>query len=138
MSVTPSPSASRGEVILQSTYFTSSLYVNALRNDITKLVALVRDEYAKSPSTPPFAHFKIVWRSQGWHYLHFMVFDNQSRSTFLDVTTRLFLGPYASTSPLKVNSHPYLYPRKSQRTRAALHRGCCHLWPVHLFLHATG
>jgi hypothetical protein len=35
--------------------------------------------------------FKSLWLSLGWNWLHFKVFDDSSRQTFLDITLRLFL-----------------------------------------------
>lgn len=44
MSTEPAPSATRGDVTLQPAYFTSSLFVNPLREDIARLV----QEYAQT------------------------------------------------------------------------------------------
>lgn len=96
MSVAPSPSASRGEVVLQPSYFTSSLFVHPLRDDILNLIHLYHERYRQArllPNPPnPFALFKDVWGIQGWLWMHFKVFDARSRDTFLGVTARLFLG----------------------------------------------
>ena len=43
MSTEPAPSVTRGDVTLQPAYFTSSLFVNPLREDIAKLI----QEYAQ-------------------------------------------------------------------------------------------
>ncbi|KAF8807740.1 hypothetical protein BYT27DRAFT_7189838 [Phlegmacium glaucopus] len=91
MSIAPAPSASRGELILQPNYFTSSVYVKALRHDISILILRYHEIYSQSASSNPFDLFKILWLSQGWNWLHFKVFDDRSRQTFLDITFRLFL-----------------------------------------------
>lgn len=91
----PSPSAGRGDLVLQPNYFTSSVYVEALRDDISKLISRYHDEYHKTipgVDTKPFTLFKKVWEEMGWKWLHFMVFDARPRQTFLDVTLRIFLG----------------------------------------------
>ena len=86
------PSTSRGELILQPNYFTSSVYVKALRHDISILILRYHETYSQSASSTPFSLFKSLWLSQGWNWLHFKVFDDRSRQTFLDITLRLFLG----------------------------------------------
>jgi hypothetical protein len=91
MSVPPAPSASRGQVIIQPSYFTSSLYVEPLREDITALINAFHDQYTETQPTQPFTLFKNIWRNE-WMWMHFKVFDSRTRETFLDVTMRLFLG----------------------------------------------
>ncbi|KAF9056533.1 hypothetical protein BJ165DRAFT_531317 [Panaeolus papilionaceus] len=90
MSVAPASSTPRGEVALQPNYFTSSIYVNALKDDISTLVLKFYEAYSNDTSTP-FKAFKSIWTKLGWHWLHFKVFDHRTRKTFLDVTLRLFL-----------------------------------------------
>lgn len=85
-------SASRGEVVLQPNYFTSSIYVNALRDDISTLIFHYHEAYSQPDVTKPFSLFKDIWVKLGWPWLHFKVFDSRSRQTFLEVTARLFLG----------------------------------------------
>jgi hypothetical protein len=98
MQPTPSPSAGRGDVVLQPAFFTSSLYVQPLREDVLTLTARFREQYLEwTPSVSPFSIFKQIWRSQGWKWLHFKVFDDRARETFLLVTTRIFLGSYQLT-----------------------------------------
>ena len=91
MALYPAPSPSHADPTLQPSYFTSSLYVDPLREDITELIAAFQEACATS-TVPPFIAFKQVWRSQGWHLLHLRVFDNRTRERFLAVTFRLFLG----------------------------------------------
>ncbi|KAF8898909.1 hypothetical protein BD779DRAFT_1486175 [Infundibulicybe gibba] len=91
MSLAPSPSATRGEIVLQPSYFTSSVFVNRLREDITILIQIYQDQYSQSQPTQPFTLFKNIWCSQGWKWLHFKVFDDRTRETFLNITLRLFL-----------------------------------------------
>ncbi|KAJ6621579.1 hypothetical protein B0H10DRAFT_2016477 [Mycena sp. CBHHK59/15] len=76
-------SVNRGHVVLQPSYFTSSIYVKALRDDLTTL--------------QPFALFKDLWNAQGWEWLHFKVFERRTRDTFLNVTARLFLERMVKT-----------------------------------------
>ncbi|PPQ62979.1 hypothetical protein CVT24_006085 [Panaeolus cyanescens] len=99
MSVAPTSSTPRGEVAVQPNYFTSSIYVKALRDDISTLVLNFYEAYSKNTATP-FKSFKSIWTSMGWHWLHFKVFDHRTRKTFLDVTLRLFLDHYSNLMSL--------------------------------------
>jgi hypothetical protein len=97
MQPAPSPSGGRGDAALQPAYFTSVLYVQPLRDDISTLVEEFRNHFAqRDPSVSPFSVFKQLWVSKGWKWLHFKVFDDRARQTFLLVTSRLFLGMYES------------------------------------------
>ncbi|OCH96050.1 hypothetical protein OBBRIDRAFT_787501 [Obba rivulosa] len=87
---TPAPSATRGNITLQPSYFTSSLYVNPFREDIFNLILRFTESYATYPGQP-FALFKRLWSEFGWCWLHFKVFDARARETFIKVTERLFL-----------------------------------------------
>ncbi|GLB35996.1 hypothetical protein LshimejAT787_0302840 [Lyophyllum shimeji] len=89
--VAPAPSGGRGEVILQPNYFTSSIFVSAVRDDIATLIHTYYEQYANSQPTEPFSLFKSLWSAQGWKWMHFMVLDDRTRETFLNVVLRLFL-----------------------------------------------
>ena len=91
MSLAPTPSAARGDLIIQPPFFTSSLFVNTCRTDIDRLTDLFVQEYAHD-DTAPFALFKDIWQEQGWTYMHLKVFDARTRRTFLTVVCRLFIG----------------------------------------------
>ncbi|KAJ7169727.1 hypothetical protein C8R46DRAFT_1089794 [Mycena filopes] len=86
----------RGNVVLQPAYFTSSVYVKALRDDVTNLVHAFHEKY-KEDSSKPFQLFKSLWNAQGWKWMHFKVFDSRTRETFLNVTVRLFLERMVKT-----------------------------------------
>ncbi|PFH54813.1 hypothetical protein AMATHDRAFT_134299 [Amanita thiersii Skay4041] len=86
----PSPSASRGQLVLQPNYFSSSLYVIPLRNDISTLIHHYHLQYSLFPQNP-FALFKRIWLSHGWKWFHLKVYDAPSRQSFLNITLRLFL-----------------------------------------------
>jgi hypothetical protein len=92
MSLVPSPSTSRGGITVQPSYFTSSLYVNPLRDDILHLIQVYMEHYVQTQPVQPFALFKTIWNRIGWTWMHFKIFDSRSRDTFLKVTLRLFLG----------------------------------------------
>ncbi len=77
MSVAPEPSATRGEITLQPSYFTSSLYVNPLREDISTLIDAFSEQY--DPSVRPFELFRKLWTDQGWKWLHLRAQDGRSR-----------------------------------------------------------
>ncbi|KAG2154678.1 hypothetical protein DEU56DRAFT_751350 [Suillus clintonianus] len=99
--VAPTHTTSRGHVVLQPTYFTSSLFVDPAREDISNLILVYTERYARSPPPQPFTLFKDIWSNHGWSWLHFKVFDARSRDAFLKVTMRLFSERLAeSESPL--------------------------------------
>ncbi|KIJ68202.1 hypothetical protein HYDPIDRAFT_165121 [Hydnomerulius pinastri MD-312] len=101
MSLAPSASGSRGQVILQPPYFTSSAFVHAARADVDKLIQLYTQKYGKTHPSHPFACFKDIWVDQGWTWIHFKVFDARSRETFLRVMIRIFSERIrASETPL--------------------------------------
>lgn len=91
MSFVPGPSATRGEITVQPTYFTSSLYVDACRGDIETLVHEFSQKYHENRERS-FSLFKSIWVSSGWQWIHFKVFDAYARDSFLKVTIRLFMG----------------------------------------------
>ncbi|KAG1875586.1 hypothetical protein DFJ58DRAFT_756991 [Suillus subalutaceus] len=90
MSLAPTHTTPRGQVVLQPTYFTCSLFVDPAREDIDHLVRVYAERYARSPLPQPFVLFKDIWNNQGWTWLHFKVFDARSRDAFLKVTMQLF------------------------------------------------
>ena len=92
MSTSPPPPVSRGDLTLQPAFFTSSLFVNPLREDIAHLVRLFAEKYLSSDLKQPFALFKKIWAEQGWTWFHFKVFDARARDKFVSVTLRLFTG----------------------------------------------
>ena len=105
MAVAPS-SASRGQIVLQPPYFTSSAFVDAAREDVDLLIQSYADQYERARPAQPFTLFKDLWVSQGWTWIHFKVFDARSRDTFLKVTMRIFSGELYAFCP----QHPMLTP----------------------------
>ncbi|CCM05197.1 uncharacterized protein FIBRA_07406 [Fibroporia radiculosa] len=98
MSTAPAPSTNRGEITLQPSYFTSSLYVEPLRQDIQTLISVFSEQYLRTPPPPqPFELFKRIWTQQGWCWIHFKVFDARARESFIAVTERLFLERAVAT-----------------------------------------
>lgn len=91
MAFVPGPSASRGGIIVQPTYFTSSLYIDSCREDIEALVQEFSQKYGDNPGHS-FRLFKSIWVSSGWQWMHFKVFDAYARDAFLRATIRLFMG----------------------------------------------
>jgi hypothetical protein len=89
----PSSSAKKGEVVLQPAFFTSSLFVQPLRDDISALALAFADAWACSTEQcRPFALFKEIWNGFGWPWLHLKTLEDRSRDRFLQVVMRLFLG----------------------------------------------
>ncbi|KAG1749835.1 uncharacterized protein EDB91DRAFT_1197140 [Suillus paluster] len=101
MLLAPTHTTPRGQVVLQPTYFTSSLFVDPAREDIDHLIQVYIERYGRSPPPQPFVLFKEIWTNRGWTWLHFKAFDARSRDSFLKVTMRLFSERLAeSESPL--------------------------------------
>jgi hypothetical protein len=119
MHAAPSSLASRGDVVLQPIYFTSSTYVRAFRDDLSTLILRYYETYSQAGPRKPFALFKAVWMTMGWHWLHFKVFDSRSRQTFLEVTIRLCLGEIA----LIWTDSGLICNRKDGEDRSTLHQG---------------
>ncbi|EIN14051.1 hypothetical protein PUNSTDRAFT_56854 [Punctularia strigosozonata HHB-11173 SS5] len=99
MALAPATTASRGEIALQPSYFTSSLYVHAIREDIERLVRLFSARYLSSPGLGPFALFKQLWVEEGWCWLHLKVLEYRARDTFLATTLRLFSERCSESEP---------------------------------------
>ncbi|KAI0778298.1 hypothetical protein BD413DRAFT_601085 [Trametes elegans] len=96
MSTALEPSATRGAITLQPSYFTSSLYVNPLREDISALIAAFSEQYTEI--IRPFELFKKLWSEQGWIWLHLRVHDGRARQALLRTTERLFVERLAETA----------------------------------------
>ncbi|THH10168.1 hypothetical protein EW145_g1521 [Phellinidium pouzarii] len=85
----PSSAAPRGEAIMQPSYFTSSLFVDALRADVQELARAYSDDYYRLTSSTstsaealrPFVLFKGVWIRQGWQWLHLKVLEPRAQCT---------------------------------------------------------
>lgn len=91
MSVAPS-SGGRGQIVVQPAYFTSSVFVDAARADVTSLIQRYVEQYENMHPSRPFTLFKEIWVSLGWIWIHFKIFDARSRETFLRVMMRIFTG----------------------------------------------
>lgn len=93
MSLQTLPNYPRAVLILDPDYYTSSIFVEPMRNDIQKLLEDFVSSY--SSSTPPrhvFIIFKDVWSGGGWEFLHLCAIDDVVRDTFLVTVFRLFIG----------------------------------------------
>lgn len=129
--IAPATSTTRGDVVLQPNYFTSSVYVKALRDDISTLVVRYHEAYIQAGMNQPFSVFKDIWKALGWTWLHFKVFDSRSRHTFLEVTVRLFLGMSISI----VEFFCLLtVVRTYGQDRSAIYSSSSLVWHVHFFL----
>ncbi|KAL5533999.1 hypothetical protein ACEPAG_459 [Sanghuangporus baumii] len=103
LQVAPSSGASRGEVAIQPAYFTSSLFVDALRADVRELERIFSRTYhaqldelvdsngANTKTLKPFILFKQLWLHLGWQWLHLKVLEPRARETFLNTVLRVFL-----------------------------------------------
>ncbi|KAG5220124.1 ribonuclease [Salix suchowensis] len=59
--IPPAPSSSRGNIVVQPAYFTSNLYVNAIRDDLMTLSHKYIQCY-NADSSKPFQLFKDLWK----------------------------------------------------------------------------
>ncbi|KAF5375000.1 hypothetical protein D9758_000441 [Tetrapyrgos nigripes] len=93
--------SSRGEIILDPAFFTSSLFVDPFRDDIWSLVQAYHELFSNNALREnPFTLFKKIWCAQGWDYMHFKVLEARSREAFLRVCFRLFLERTVKTEAL--------------------------------------
>lgn len=128
MPTSPVPSVARGDITLQPSYFTSSLFVTPLREDIAQLVQIFAQAYFQpslqngvqgeedtvmlpdeasastylNASQQPFAYFKRLWTNYGWSWLHFKVFDGRARESFVRVVFRCFSGAYCNECSVRL------------------------------------
>lgn len=134
MSLAPSPSANRGVVTVQPSYFSSSLYVNPLREDIEDLIHIYSEKFLQGQTAQPFALFKLLWTSIGWTWIHLKVFDSRSRDSFMRITSRLFLGELRCGESIRLLS-PF------DRTRSGIGTSFDEsdrpLWFLYTFQHST-
>ncbi|KAH6916883.1 hypothetical protein BKA70DRAFT_1417668 [Coprinopsis sp. MPI-PUGE-AT-0042] len=97
MALYAAPSPSHADPVIQPSFYTSSIYVDAFKADIEALVTEFHSRYIVETSKPPFSLFKEIWHSQGWKWLHFKVLDDRSRESYLHVSFRLFLEKFNET-----------------------------------------
>ena len=81
---------------LTPAFYTSSLFVNPLREDVKGLGSeFERKCLEQDPvSSSPFTLFKSLWKEQGWDVLHLKCMEPRSRAEFLKTIHRVFLGEY--------------------------------------------
>ena len=149
---TPSSAAQRGAASIQPAYFTSSLFVDALREDISQLSDVYSHRYRlaflsgnnDSASTSgsssndsglrPFGLFKEVWMEQGWQWLHLKMLEPRARETFVSVVLRTFLGQCTS---LHNRRSLYLSFNRIRGSKPGIPDAHCgSLWVIHI-LHIT-
>lgn len=115
LQIAPSSSAPRGEVAIQPTYFTSSLFIDALRADVRELERIFSRTYHTEPdgsdgtdkgTREPFKLFKELWRSLGWQWLHLKVLEPRARESFLNDVLRIFLGTNDDSAFAISHEHP--------------------------------
>jgi hypothetical protein len=99
MALAPASTASRGEIALQPSYFTSSLYVETLREDIGDLIKIFLGRFRPLFDLRPFALFQEIWLEEGWSWLHLKALESRARDIFLQVTLRLFLERLHENEP---------------------------------------
>lgn len=134
MATAPTQSAARGEITLQPSYFTSSLYVDPLREDVSDLIDRFAAQYAQS-SSQPFTLFKSVWNELGWCWIHFRVFDPRARDSFINVTERLFVGVLGRLlPPFRILMFTLRAHRRDRRTP---YKNCMPLCTLYVPLNAT-
>ena len=138
--VASSSAAPKGEATIQSAYFTSSLFVDALRADVQELGQTFTAEYAarahnentaQSSNLEPFRLFKSIWLRSGWQWLHLKVLEPRARETFVDVVLRVFLGE-CNFFPNSTSSYADWYRRARKQRRLSNCPCCWYIWPLYL------
>lgn len=131
--IPPAPSSSRGNIVVQPAYFTSNLYVNAIRDDLMTLSHKYIQRY-NADSSKPFQLFKDLWKGDGWTWLQFKVFDPRAREAFLDATLRVFMGE----TPFDALFMGLTHPRRGYNANPITNEtGCIVIWNVYILLHAA-
>lgn len=95
MSLTIAPTTARGTApLLQPFYYTSSLFLEPMRQDISGLLSTFAAVYTQGVIEPekPFELFKTIWHREGWDLIHLRVLDARARQSFLRTVVRLFIG----------------------------------------------
>ena len=88
----------KGEPSIQPAYFTSDIFVDALRKDVLELGQTFAEEYSvrrtdgEQPNPRPFRLFKTIWARDGWQWLHLKILEARPREAFVSVVLRIFLG----------------------------------------------
>jgi len=126
VSLAPTTQLYRASPIVQPFYYSSSLFVDPLRQDINRLLSDFTRAYAAgaTESTPtvvakPFSHFKTIWKAQRWDYAHLLVLDPRGRIAFIDTVTRLFLeranvlNPPATRAAAVFGLHAFFFSQPS-------------------------
>ncbi|KAF8323265.1 hypothetical protein DL93DRAFT_670915 [Clavulina sp. PMI_390] len=99
---------------LQGAFYSSSLFVDPLRQDIDDLLRAFVDRckvaLSNKEDPKPFRWYKEIWVRQKWDFFHLRCIQNPSRKSFLEVTFRCFLGslpliPLTAASRLKYTHH---------------------------------
>ncbi|KDQ19903.1 hypothetical protein BOTBODRAFT_51276 [Botryobasidium botryosum FD-172 SS1] len=106
VSLGPTTQLYRTLPLLQPFYYSSSLFVDPVKQDIDNLLTAFTGDYtagaADAASTvlaKPFPHFKSIWKAQKWDYAHLLVLDPRGRIAFVDTVTRLFLERASVSNP---------------------------------------
>lgn len=93
MSIIPAFVSRTTPECLQPAYFTSTLFVEAARRDVTDLLERFSTALdVDAPERPAFGIFKDVWRAQGWPLAHLLVTEAPTRDAYLRTILRSFLG----------------------------------------------
>ncbi|KAG8975724.1 hypothetical protein FRC05_005242 [Tulasnella sp. 425] len=90
----PSPYSARSNPpALIPLYYTSELFVDPLREDISDLLTAFAEHFeeGKEPPSEPFSLFKTIWIDQGWDIFHLKCDEPRSRWTFLKTVFRCFI-----------------------------------------------
>ncbi|KAG8891383.1 hypothetical protein FRC01_014736, partial [Tulasnella sp. 417] len=90
----PSPYSARSNPpALIPLYYTSDLFVDPLREDISDLLNAFAEHFeeGKEPPSQPFSIFKSIWVDHGWDVFHLKCNEPRSRWTFLKTVFRCFI-----------------------------------------------
>ncbi|KAG8905580.1 hypothetical protein FRB99_008638 [Tulasnella sp. 403] len=84
-------------------FYTSNLFVDALREDVRDLLTAFEDRFAAGPDgTKPFPLFRSIWAEKDWNWLHLKCSEPHSRIDFLKTVFRVFIENIDSTKSASV------------------------------------
>jgi hypothetical protein len=85
---------------LSPAFYTSSLFILPLREDVRQLARAFSDKYQcddEQPQITPFELFKVIWKEQSWVMFHLKCLEPRSRAEFLKSVHRIFIGTWLVT-----------------------------------------
>ena len=98
-SAAPQHPAPLQEISSHAIYFTSDLFVDPLRKDVTTLLnAFSEGLEVDPPLEDPEALFQELWVQKDWNVIYLKCTSSESRAEFIKTVTRVFIGERISKS----------------------------------------